>query len=86
MSSQSACASFPILAFQSLVQPEWLLWCLVYGVLELFGRSCRHHCHHVQMLVHKPLVMMILKEATVKGIEYSLLETGRHPKTALTMS
>ena len=45
------------------------------------GRGGRPHCHHDQTCM-----MVIVKGAALRRIDISLLETGRHPKTALIMS
>ena len=50
------------------------------------GRSDRPHCHHDQMLVHKPVWWWYWKELLSGGLIISLLETGWHPKTAPTTS
>ena len=82
---QSACASFPTLAFQSSCTNRMSFFGVWSMVSCSCGKSGRPHCHHDQMLVHKPVMMVILKGAALRRIDISMLETGRHPKTAFTM-
>ena len=62
-----------------------LLWCLVYGFLELLVEvvdliviMIRYWCIN--------LFEVILKGVALRRIDIILLETGRHPKTASTTS